>query len=112
MIASTKVLIKKQPLLAKGLPCAWGFAFGDVLTQYFHRDAGCEQWYSPEKTLMMAAVGGCIAAPVALAQWRMMDALWPCAGVLAQGTKFTLEQVGGWTGRAKVMSLGLIMWKV
>lgn len=86
--------LQKRPLVAKGLPTAFGFAFGDVLTQYFHKKTDTYT-HDFKKTAQMAAVGGVVAAPVGLALYRWMDAVWPGSGFLMAAAKFTLDQVVG-----------------
>lgn len=92
--------LQRRPLLAKALPCAVGFAFGDILTQYFHapRDVLTgDPMYTHDfiKSIKMAGVGGVLAAPVGLALYRWMDVVWPGSGLVAGAAKFTADQVVG-----------------
>lgn len=91
---------QKNALLAKALPTAFGFAFGDVLTQYCHRRSDSYTHDAP-KTALMAGVGGSVAAPVGLVLYRWMDIAWPGSGVLLAAGKFTLDQV-----------VGCLLWQV
>jgi hypothetical protein len=86
--------IQKNALLSKALPTAFGFGFGDVLTQYFHRKSDPYK-HDATKTAMMAGVGATVAAPVGLLLYRAMDAAWPGTGLLLATGKFTLDQVVG-----------------
>lgn len=100
MVKRGSRFLQRRPLLAKALPCAFGFAFGDILTQYFHapRDALTgEAVYTHDfvKSVKMAGVGGVVAAPVGLFLYRWMDAVWPGAGLIAGAAKFTADQVVG-----------------
>lgn len=91
--------MQKQPLLAKAIPTAFGFAFGDILTQ--HINSGCPSvWheYDLTRTVKMGLIGAAVAAPVGLAFLRYLDGvIMPAApnSAAALGIKLTLDQVLG-----------------
>lgn len=57
--------MKAHPLIAKSVPTAIGFCFGDVLTQYGQRK-NKEHWYDATKTIGMLTVGATVAGPIGL----------------------------------------------
>lgn len=89
--------LQKRPLLAKAVPTAVGFAFGDVLTQYMNNRRR-KRWYNPKLTAMMAGLGLCLAGPAGLAFMRWMDFTilpgHPHSPVTI-AVKFVLDQVWG-----------------
>lgn len=87
--------MQRHPLLCKSLPCAWGFAFGDFLTQFFNRDERRPYRHDFRKTAAMAAAGAVVAAPTSLLMYHWMDAAWPSAMLMVAAGKFTLDQVVG-----------------
>ncbi|GBF92124.1 hypothetical protein Rsub_04471 [Raphidocelis subcapitata] len=87
--------LSRRPLLAKAMPCAFGFAFGDFLTQYVNRDRSAPYRQDFRKTAAMAAAGAALAAPVGLGLYRAMDAAWPSVAFAVAAGKFTLDQVVG-----------------
>lgn len=87
--------VRRRPLLAKSLPTACGFVFGDFLTQYFNRDRQKPYRHDFRKTAAMAAAGAAVAAPVGLGLYRWMDAAWPSAALAVATGKFTLDQIVG-----------------
>lgn len=94
--------MQKRPLLAKALPTAVGFAFGDVLTQYMNNKHR-QRWYKPHLTATMAALGLVVAGPAGLAFLRWMDlSILPSHphSPVALGVKFVLDQV-----------LGCVLWQ-
>lgn len=100
MVKRGSRFLQRRPLLARALPCAFGFAFGDILTQYFHapRDVLTgDPVYTHDfvKTVKMGVTGGALAAPAGLALYRWMDAVWPGSGLIAGAAKFTADQVVG-----------------
>lgn len=90
--------LQRRPLIAKCVPTAIGFAFGDVLTQFMNRDRSKSlrsQWHM-SRTASMLAIGAVAAGPVLLSFNRWMDlAILPHAATspVAVGTKFLLDQV-------------------
>lgn len=102
-IQTALVALQRNVLLCKMVPTAWGFAFGDCLTQQLGPLWPAEQWpskhnlaaHDPSKTLAMAGVGACVGAPLSLALYAQMDALMPGAGILLAAGKFTLDQLVG-----------------
>jgi hypothetical protein len=91
--------LQKRPLLAKAIPTACGFAFGDLLTQ--HLNSGCVSvWhdYDLVRTAKMGALGAAVAAPVGLVFLRYLDGVVLPAtphSPAALGIKLTLDQVLG-----------------
>ncbi|EFJ41507.1 hypothetical protein VOLCADRAFT_84089 [Volvox carteri f. nagariensis] len=92
--------LQRRPLLAKCVPTAVGFAFGDCLTQFMNRDRSRtlrEQW-SFSRTGSMLCIGALCAGPILLSFNRWMDlAVMPSAGSspVAVAVKFLLDQVVG-----------------
>ncbi|KAG2498267.1 hypothetical protein HYH03_004016 [Edaphochlamys debaryana] len=92
--------LQRRPLLAKCVPTAIGFAFGDCLTQYMNRDKSRtlrEQW-SFSRTGSMLCIGALCAGPVLLSFNRWMDvAILPqqATSPVALSIKFLLDQVVG-----------------
>lgn len=91
---------QKHPYVAKALPTAIGFAFGDLLTQYMNRDKsrGLREQYRPHRSVLMFAAGAVVAAPVLLVFNRWMDVhlLPQAAGTPAlEAAKFLLDQIVG-----------------
>lgn len=83
---------QKHPFVAKALPTAIGFAFGDLLTQYMNRDKsrGLREQYRPHRSVLMFAAGAVIAAPVLLVFNRWMD-----VHLLPQAAGTPALEVGG-----------------
>lgn len=52
-------------LVLKAIPTGCGFAFGDLLTQYFNRDQSVPftEQYKIHTTLSMLAIGACAVGP-------------------------------------------------
>lgn len=109
VFSGSRNFVRKQPLIAKAMPTAIGFAFGDVLTQFMNwknSSASQDTNFSYEWTrgAKMAAVGCLIAAPIGLGLLRWMDANVMTSnpnGLAAVSVKFTLDQV-----------VGCILWQV
>jgi hypothetical protein len=103
VVAKLSKLIASQPLLAKAVPTATGFAFGDVLTQQLGPLWPASEWptkhdlsrHDLTKTALMAVTGGSVAAPLSLALYRLMDAVAPGTSIVLAAGKFTLDQVVG-----------------
>ncbi|KAI8462771.1 MAG: hypothetical protein J3K34DRAFT_168014 [Monoraphidium minutum] len=80
----------------KGIKAAqigFGFAFGDVLTQHFHRQhTPTHDW---RRTAAMAAAGAALGAPLSLGLYAGMDAAWPAATAAGAAGKFALDQALG-----------------
>lgn len=94
----TSRFMQRQPLLAKAVPTAVGFCFGDFLTQYFNRDVTIPYRHDFHKTGQMALVGATVAAPVGLGFLRWLDLAVFSAGpnsAFALTAKFILDQVLG-----------------
>jgi hypothetical protein len=90
--------MQRQPLLAKAVPTAVGFCFGDFLTQYFNRDVQVQYRHDFSKTAQMALVGASVAAPIGLGLLRVLDiSLFSCNPhtAFALSSKFLLDQVLG-----------------
>lgn len=91
--------LQKRPLLSKAIPTAFGFAFGDLLTQHFN--SGCPSvWhdYDLQRTAKMGALGAAVAAPIGLAFLRYLDGvILPAtpSSAAALSIKLTLDQVLG-----------------
>eukprot|EP00879_Flechtneria_rotunda_P000996 GHRR01001130.1.p1 GENE.GHRR01001130.1~~GHRR01001130.1.p1 ORF type:complete len:164 (+),score=10.13 GHRR01001130.1:275-766(+) len=93
----------RNALLAKMVPTATGYAFGDCLTQQLGPLWPVEQWPSKHnlsnhdwsKTALMACCGAFVGAPLSLALYHYMDAIAPGASFLLTAGKFTLDQVVG-----------------
>lgn len=85
--------------MAKAIPTAFGFAFGDLLTQHFN--SGCHSVfhdYDLQRTAKMALLGAAVAAPVGLAFLRYLDGIIMPAtptSAAALSIKLTLDQVLG-----------------
>eukprot|EP00775_Hariotina_reticulata_P009643 gene9643-9803_t len=102
-VAKLSKLIASQPLVAKAVPTATGFAFGDVLTQQLGPLWPASEWptkhdltrHDLTKTALMAVVGGSVGAPLSLALYRLMDAIAPGTSIVLAAGKFTLDQVIG-----------------
>ncbi|KXZ54927.1 hypothetical protein GPECTOR_4MTA3 [Gonium pectorale] len=92
--------LQRRPLLAKCIPTAVGFAFGDCLTQFMNRDRSRslrEQW-SYSRTGSMLCIGALCAGPILLSFNRWMDlAIMPSSpsSPLALTVKFLLDQAVG-----------------
>ncbi|GLC45280.1 hypothetical protein PLESTF_000717900 [Pleodorina starrii] len=92
--------LQRRPLLAKCVPTAIGFAFGDCLTQFMNRDRTRslrDQW-SFSRTGSMLCIGALCAGPILLSFNRWMDlAIMPSAATspVALTVKFLLDQVVG-----------------
>lgn len=95
LAARTRNFLQRRPLVAKACPTAFGFAFGDFLTQYLNRPHKNTYQHDPTLTAAMAATGAVVAAPVGLALYRWMDLVWPGTSWLLAAGKFTLDQVVG-----------------
>lgn len=90
--------IQKRPLIAKSLPTAVGFAFGDFLTQTLNQDKQRVFSYDYGRTVKMGTIGLVMAGPVGLAFLRWMETwVMPATpySVAALSIKFTLDQVLG-----------------
>lgn len=101
--ARAQRFLQRQPLLAKALPTAVGFAFGDFLTQHFNRPKHGAYAYSVSRTAKMALLGAVIAGPVGLAFLRALEPVvlpHAPASAAALGIKFTLDQ-----------ALGCVLWQ-
>jgi hypothetical protein len=89
--------LQRRPLLAKCVPTAIGFAFGDCLTQFMNRDRSRtlrDQW-SFSRTGSMLCIGALCAGPILLSFNRWMDlAIMPSAAAspVALTVKFLLDQ--------------------
>jgi hypothetical protein len=99
VITKSTRFLQKRPLLAKAIPTAFGFAFGDLLTQHFN--SGCSSVfhdYDLQRTAKMGLLGAAVAAPLGLAFLRYLDGvIMPAAptSAAALGIKLTLDQVLG-----------------
>ncbi|GAX73945.1 hypothetical protein CEUSTIGMA_g1395.t1 [Chlamydomonas eustigma] len=59
--------IKSNPLVAKAVPTAFGFAFGDILTQAAQQRASGSFSLDMKKTMVMLIIGATVAGPMGLA---------------------------------------------
>eukprot|EP00878_Enallax_costatus_P000730 GHUV01000843.1.p1 GENE.GHUV01000843.1~~GHUV01000843.1.p1 ORF type:complete len:174 (+),score=15.03 GHUV01000843.1:194-715(+) len=100
---SLNTLAQQHPLIAKMLPTAWGYMFGECLTQQLGPLWPADDWptrhdfsqHDLSKTAMMGGVGAFVGAPLSLILYRAMDAVLPGASFLLAAGKFTLDQVVG-----------------
>lgn len=82
---SLNTLAVQHPLLVKMLPTAWGYMFGECLTQQLGPLWPADDWptkhdlsqHDLSKTAMMGGVGAFVGAPVSFMLYRAMDALLP-----------------------------------
>lgn len=101
--AKARSWMRRRPLLAKMIPTATGFMFGDFLTQLANKpkDKKLGQFvkdYNLGRTGTMGAAGALVAAPVCLAFLRWMDTAVYAANPnapLAVGVKFISDQIVG-----------------
>lgn len=78
-------LAQQHPILAKMLPTAVGYMFGECLTQQLGPLWPADDWptkhdfsrHDVTKTAMMGGVGAFVGAPVSFALYRVMDAVLP-----------------------------------
>jgi len=92
-LVKTTRWVKAHPLIAKAVPTAIGFVFGDFLTQYgqhVNRKSSGPFRMDLYKTSRMLAVGALVAGPLGLAVLQL-----PGSSGAAIGAKVTLDQVLG-----------------
>lgn len=88
-IVRTARWVKSHPLVAKSVPTAIGFCFGDVLTQYGQRH-GKRSWLDLKKTAGMLVIGAAIAGPLGLGILQL-----PGSSPTSVGLKILADQVVG-----------------
>eukprot|EP00798_Chlamydomonas_sp_ICE-L_P017045 gene17045-23338_t len=80
--------VKANPLVSKAVPTAIGFAFGDFLTQYMHRDKSLPFKLQIQKTVQMAFVGALIAGPIGLFAIQSLSQNIPLAAAVLSAEVF------------------------
>mmetsp|Transcript_25174 Transcript_25174/g.63890 ORF Transcript_25174/g.63890 Transcript_25174/m.63890 type:complete len:158 (-) Transcript_25174:810-1283(-) len=70
-VHTSRQFMKRNPLVAKAIPTAIGFGFGDVLTQVMNRKPGDK--YRISRTGQMIAIGAVASVPLLYA-WRHFEA--------------------------------------
>lgn len=93
--------IQRQPLISKAVPTAFGFAFGDCLTQYMNRPKDKPFTYDYVRGAGMATLGAGVAGPIGLAFLRFLDGKVALGSpLLTNSATFVLDQ-----------ALGCLLWQ-
>jgi hypothetical protein len=82
--------VKAHPLVSKAVPTAFGFAFGDILTQIAQQRASGSFSLDMKKTMVMMVIGATVAGPLGLGIFQL-----PGDQPTIIGLKILADQIAG-----------------